>query len=64
MSLSWTLEYYMSMETLFFIIYFHYIYNMNETILINSLLFFLFFMFGVRFGKNMEKLKEKKDDEH
>ena len=49
---------------LFIVDYFHYIYNMNETILINSLLFFLFFMFGVRFGKNMEKLKEKKDDEH
>ena len=48
---------------LFIVDYYHYIYNMNETILINALLFFLFFMFGVRFGKNMEKLKEKKDDD-
>ncbi len=31
-----------------------------EEVIMNSLLLFLFFIFGVRFGRNLEKLK--KDD--
>jgi len=34
-----------------------------EQIILNALLYFLFFVMGVRFGRNIEKLKEKKDDE-
>ena len=63
MSLSWTLEYYMSMETFLLSIIISIFKHMNETILINALLYFFFFILGVRFGRNMEKLKEKKDDE-
>lgn len=35
-----------------------------EQIILNALLyFFFFFILGVRFGRNIEKLKEKKDDD-
>ncbi len=36
---------------------------MTEQIIINALLYFLFFIMGVRFGRNIEKLKKQKDDE-
>ena len=51
------------MGALFFIIYFHYIYNMNETIIVNALLYFFFFILGVRFGRNISKLEKQKDEE-
>lgn len=34
-----------------------------EQIILNALLYFFFFILGVRFGRNIEKLKEKKDDD-
>ena len=36
---------------------------MNETIIINALLYFFFFILGVRFGRNISKLENKKDEE-
>jgi len=51
------------MEALFFVIYFHYIGHMNETIIINVLLYFFFFILGVRFGRNIQKLENQKDEE-
>ena len=34
-----------------------------EQVIINTLLYVFFFIMGVRFGRNVEKLKKQKDDE-
>ena len=36
---------------------------MTETVIINTLLYFFFFVLGVRFGRNISKLEKQKDDE-
>mgnify|MGYP001178365364 CR=1 FL=1 len=36
---------------------------MNETVIVQSLIYFMFFLLGFRMGKNMGKLENQKDDE-
>jgi len=36
---------------------------MNETVIIQSLIYFMFFLLGFRMGKNIGMIEKKKDDE-
>ncbi len=36
---------------------------MNETVIIQSLIYFMFFLLGFRMGKNIGEMNKEKDDE-